>query len=55
MKEKEKNERNYLNSIKKDTIEIMKMKKEIEKTSKKEIDKEIHLKTVLFKKFFILK
>jgi len=46
MKEKEKNERTYVNSIKKDTIEIMKMRKELENQNKKETEKEIQFENV---------
>lgn len=46
MREKEKNERNYLNSIKKDTITIMKMKKELENQNKKEMENDLHFESV---------
>ena len=47
MREKEKNERNYLISVKKDTIEIVKAKKELESLNKKEAEKDLHFDSVL--------
>ena len=47
MREKEKNERNYLISVKKDTIEIVKAKKKLESLNKKEAEKDLHFDSVL--------
>lgn len=52
LKEKEKSEKNYLISIKKDTIEIMKMKKELENQTWKEQKKDICQELVLNSSFF---
>ena len=46
MREKEKNDRKNISSIKKDTIEIMKAKKELEDQTKKEIQNDIEFRTV---------